>query len=146
MDYSNVTAEDEGYYLLYTLMGKRDEFQFQNEAILFINHNGAAFMTLRSSFIPGDIFYIPDTLVSVEQAIDTLTSEAASSMHHLSVLSIESVSMAYSSVRADNKADGMVFVPVWQILYKDEECRGYDDCSLGVVNAVNGKLINGVFR
>lgn len=146
MDYSTVTADDEGYYLVYTLMGMQNDIRRDNEAVLFIDRSGVAYMTLRSSFSLGEVLYTPDTLISADQAIELLSAEAAASMQHLPVLSVEKAVLTYVTVRADAKADGMVFTPVWQIYYKDAECVDPDDFSWCEINAVNGKLIDAIFR
>jgi regulatory protein YycI of two-component signal transduction system YycFG len=49
------------------------------------------------------------------------------------------------AVRAENKQDGMVFAPVWQVLFK-EEGRGDEDTSWAEFNAINGNTIDAIFR
>ena len=94
----------------------------------------------------GDILYTPDTLIYPDEAIATLTAEATASRYGKPVLSVRKVSLVYRAVRADDKADGMVFAPVWHIEYKDDESIANEhDFSWGEINALNGKLTNAIF-
>ena len=55
------------------------------------------------------------------------------------------MALTYVAVRAENKQEGMVFVPVWQILYK-EAGQGEEYMSWAEFNAVNGTMIDAIFR
>ena len=91
--------------------------------------------------------YTPDSLISPEEAVATLIAEAAAAHYGKPVLSVHKVSLVYRAVRADDKAEGMVFSPVWYIEYKDAETAANEyDFSWGEINAVNGKLTNASFR
>ena len=59
--------------------------------------------------------------------------------------SVERVALTYVAVRAENKQDGMVFVPAWQILFK-EAGQSEEYTSWAEFNAINGTLINAIFR
>ena len=62
------------------------------------------------------------------------------------IVRIRTVELTHMPVRAENRQDGMVFAPVWKVTYVDEsgEKNGFD--SWAVFNAVNGKLIDAIFR
>ena len=62
------------------------------------------------------------------------------------IRSIQQVALTWEAVRADNRADGMVFVPVWMILYQDDQAARQNYTNYALVNAVNGALIDASFR
>lgn len=147
MDYNKASADDEGYYLIYALNGMHDAEDDQQWIAMYINRDGIAYMSIHNSFTMGDVLYTPDSLISPAEAVATLTVEAASAHYGKPVLSVHKVSLVYRAVRADDKADGMVFSPVWHIEYKDAESAANEhDFSWGEINAVNGKLTNASFR
>ena len=147
MDYRNASADDEGYYLIYALNGMHDAEDGQQQIAMYIDRGGIAYMSIRNSFTMGDALYTPDSLISPDEAVATLTAEAAAAHYGKPVLSVYKVSLVYRAVRADDKAEGMVFSPVWYIEYKDaENAANEHDFSWGEINAVNGKLTNASFR
>lgn len=147
MDYSNASADDEGYYLIYALNGIHDAEAGQQCITMYIDRGGIAYMSINNFFTMGDVLYTPDSLISPDEAVATLTVEAAAAHYGKPVLSVHKVSLVYRAVRADDKAEGMVFTPVWYIEYKDAESAANEhDFSWGEINAVNGKLINASFR
>ena len=89
--------------------------------------------------------YTPEKLISPEEAVAILYAEAAKSRNDIKVSSIERVALTYVAVRAENKQDGMVFAPVWQVLFKEEE-RGEEYTSWAEFNAINGTLVDAIFR
>ena len=147
MDYSNASTDDEGYYLVYALNGIHDAEDGQQCITMYIDRDGIAYMSINNFFTMGDVLYTPDSLISPDEAVATLTAEAAAAHYGKPVLSVHKVSLVYRAVRADDKADGMVFSPVWHIEYKDAESAANEhDFSWGEINAVNGKLINASFK
>ena len=54
--------------------------------------------------------------------------------------------LIYLPVRAENKQEGMVFAPVWELSYADEAGEKKDIESWAQFNAVNGKLIDAIFQ
>ena len=145
MDYGKATAEDEGYYLIYTLLGMEETSDTQNLISLFIDRGGIAYVNLLNTYTLGDALDTPDALITPEDAITALNAEAATSRRGMPIQSVEKVSLVYRAIRAENKADGMVFVPVWRVEYKDAESAVQDYSCWGEVNAVNGKVINAIF-
>ncbi|MPN52020.1 hypothetical protein SDC9_199672 [bioreactor metagenome] len=49
-------------------------------------------------------------------------------------------------MRAENKADGMVLSPVWLVIYQDEEAAAEGYTCWAEFNAVDGKLLNAIFK
>lgn len=146
MDYSCAGPDDEGFYLVYTLMGANDLSDTRNLITLFVNRGGIAYVNLRNSFTPADVLYTPAALITPEKAVSALNAEAAASRNGLPVRSVSEVSLIYRAVRAENPADGMVFTPVWRIGYRDAESTSGNGLRWGEINAVNGELINASFR
>lgn len=147
MDYSNASVDDEGYYLIYALNGMHDAEDGQQQIAMYIDRGGIAYMSIHNSFTMDDVLYTPDSLISPDEAVATLIAEAAAAHYGKPVLSVHKVSLVYRAVRADDKAEGMVFSPVWYIEYKDAETDANEhDFSWGEINAVNGKLTNASFR
>ena len=68
------------------------------------------------------------------------------SYYDKTIQSIQKVALTYEAVRAENKADGMVFVPVWLIRYQDESAVKREYSCYALFNAVDGTLIDASFR
>ena len=90
----------------------------------------------------------PETLITPDAAIAELTKELGRSLswYDRDIKSIRKAALTYEAVRAGNKADGMVFVPVWMILYQDTSAVVSDSACYALINAVDGTLIDASFR
>ena len=144
-DYATATAEDEGYFLYYTPLGVDNISDGRHQITLFITSRGIVYANIVSTYNRGEEMYTPEKLISPEEAVTLLYAEAAKSRDGIKVKSIERVALTYVAVRAENKQDGMVFAPVWQVLFK-EEGRGEEYISWAEFNAVNGTMIDAIFR
>jgi len=144
-DYSTATEEDEGYFLYYTPLGVDKISDGRHQITLFITSRGIVYANIVSTYNRGEVAYTPEKLISPEEAVTRLYAEAARSRDDIKVNSIERVALTYVAVRAENKQDGMVFAPVWQVLFKEEE-RGEEYTGWAEFNAINGNLIDAIFR
>ena len=145
-DYDLATAEDEGYYLIYTQTSAAGLDETQGSASFFITSRGIVYAEIRCYYMMGEKAEAPDTLITSEKAVERLHEEVARSRNSEKVVRIKTVELTYMPIRAENKRDGMVFAPVWKVTYVDEsgEKKGFD--SWAVFNAVNGKLIDAIFQ
>ncbi|MBQ9195941.1 MAG: hypothetical protein IJ157_01760 [Clostridia bacterium] len=139
-DYSAATPEDEGYYLYYSVMGLDDSDDTRHFAAMFINCRGIAYVNIYNYFNRGEALYTPETLITPEQALELMSREVSKARYVSNVESIKRVALSYGAVRADNKADGMVFVPAWQIQFWNGKHMGY-----AIITAVDGTLIDASF-
>ena len=144
-DYSAATVEDEGYCLVYTPLGVTKISDGRHQATLFISSRGVIFASIVSTYNRGEAAYTPYKLISPEEAVIRFYEEAAKSPDIIEIQSIERAALTYVAVRAENKQDGMVFVPVWQILFR-EVGQSEEYTSWAEFNAINGNLINAIFR
>ena len=144
-DYSAATAEDEGYFLVYNPLGVDHVSDGRHQITLFVSSRGIVYANIVSAYNRGEAVYTSEKLISPEEAVTRLYEEAAKSRDDIKVKSIERVALTYVAVRAENKQDGMVFAPVWQVLFK-EEGRGDEYTSWAEFNAINGTLIDAIFR
>jgi len=144
-DYSAATAEDEGYFLVYTPLGVDHVSDGRHQITLFVSSRGIVYANIVSTYNRGEIVYTPEKLISPEEAVTRLYAEAAKSRDDIKVSSIERVALTYVAIRAENKQDGMVFAPVWQVLFKNEG-RGEEYTSWAEFNAINGTLVDAIFR
>ena len=144
-DYTAAAAEDEGYLLIYTPLGVTRTSDGRHSIMLFVSSRGIVKANIVSAYRQGELFYTPAALITSGEAITRLYAEAARSRDKIKISSIERAALTYVPVRAEDKQDGMVFVPVWQILFK-EEGRGEDYASWAEFNAVNGTMIDAIFR
>ena len=145
-DYSQATDADEGYYLFYTLEGIDDLSDGRHQISLFINARGIVSANIVNLYDRGEALYTPDRLITPQKAVERLYEEIAHARYGDTVRRVQRVALTYSAVRADNKADGMVLVPVWQVAYLKEEHDGDDYCGWAEFNAVNGALIDAIFQ
>jgi|GEM_PF-1098834 len=144
-DYATAAAEDEGYFLVYTPLGVDRISDGRHQIKLFVSGRGIVFASIDSAYNRGEETYTPEKLISPEEAVTRLYTEAAKSRDSIKVNSIERVALTYVAVRAENKQDGMVFAPVWQVLFK-EEGEGEEYTSWAEFNAISGTLIDAIFR
>ena len=148
-DYSSIPVAEEGYYLQYSPLGVDTSPAGGRYGIVFyINSRGIVYASVRNTASMGEVVYTPDTLITPDAAVSKLTEELGKSMsfYDKTIQSIQQVALTYEAVRADNKADGMVFAPVWMILYQDESARKNDYSCYALINAVDGTLIDASFR
>ena len=145
-DYDLVTAEDEGYYLIYTQTSAAGLDETWRRASFFITSRGIVYAEIRCYYMMGEKLEATDTLITSEKAVERLYEEIARSRNGEKVVRIKTVELTHMPVRAENKQEGMVFAPVWKVIYLDEsgEKKGFD--SWAIFNAVNGKLIDATFR
>ena len=144
-DYSTATAEDEGYYLFYTPLGVTEVSDGRHQITLFVTSRGIVYANIVSTYSRGEIAYTPESLIAPEEAVAQLYAEAAKARDEIKVQSIERVALTYVAVRAENKQDGMVFAPVWQVLFKEAGQSG-EYTSWAEFNAINGSIIDAIFR
>jgi hypothetical protein len=103
------------------------------------------YANIRNQFNRGEIVYTPETLITPDAAIEKLTKEMGRSIFRAQrgkSSPFSKAALTYEAVRAENKADGMVFVPTWMILYQDASA---DSC-YALINGVDGTLIDATFR
>ncbi len=145
-DYNLATAEDEGYYLIYTQTGAAGLDETQGSASFFITSRGIVYAEVRCYYMAGEEAGAPDTLITSGEAVRRLYEEAGRSRNGERIVSIRTVELTHAPVRAENRQEGMVFTPVWKVTYVDEsgEKNGFD--SWAVFNAVNGMLIDAIFQ
>lgn len=148
-DYSTIPAGEEGYYLKYSPMGvDTAPAGGRYSAIFYVGSRGIVYAAVRNQFTRGDVVNTPEALITPDKAITTLTEELGCSLswNDREIRSIQSVSLTYEAVRAENKADGMVFTPVWMILYQDTSAAENGSGCYALINAVDGTLIDASFR
>ena len=142
-DYAAATAEDEGYYLIYTPLGVTKVTDGRQQLNLFVTSRGIVFADLRCMYNRGGEAGTPGKLISPEEAIASLYQEAARSRDRIEIASIERVALTYVPIRAENKQDGMVFAPVWQVLFTE---AGTEYESWAEFSAVDDSIINAIFQ
>ena len=54
--------------------------------------------------------------------------------------------LTYAAMRASKKADGMVLSPIWSVTYQDEMAGEEGYTSWADFDAVDGKLLNAIFK
>ena len=145
-DYDLATAEDEGYYLIYTQTSAAGLDETQGSASFFITSRGIVYAEVRCYYMMGGKKGAPDALILSEKVVERLYEEVVKSRNGEKVVRVKTVELTHMPIRAENKRDGMVFAPVWKVTYVDEsgEKKGFD--SWAVFNAVNGKLIDAIFQ
>ena len=139
-DYSAAALEDEGYYLYYSPLGVDHSSDPRHIASLYVNSRGVVFASIYNAFNRGEALYTPDALITPRQALEKLGEAITNARYAQKVDVVERIALSYGAVRAENKADGMVFVPIWQIQFKDGESKHYAN-----INAVDGVLSEASF-
>ena len=142
-DYAAATAEDEGYYLIYTPLGVTKITDGRQQLELFITSRGIVYASFRCMYNRGEEVGTPGRLIAPEEAVSRLHQEAAQARDRIEIASIQRVALTYVPLRAENKQDGMVFAPVWQVQYRE---AGTEYESWAEFDAVDGSMINAIFR
>jgi len=148
VDFNQAEAADEGFYLSYHKpgdgrnQGNGDIFS----AYAYVTARGVVDISIRDMYIPGEVYDMPEALVRPEHVLERLPEEVSGSRFPEKVVSISSIQLSYAPMRASSKADGMVLSPIWLIIYQDESSvtRGYH--CWAEFDAVNGKLLNAIFK
>ena len=148
-DYSAIPESEEGYFLQYSPLGVDTSPAGGRYSVnVYVNSRGIVYANVRNAFTRGGIVDTPETLLTPDAAIARLTEELGRSLfrHDETIQCIQHAALTYEAVRAGNKADGMVFVPVWLILYQDESAVRQHSSCYALINAVDGTLIDASFR
>ncbi|MBR0219561.1 MAG: DUF4179 domain-containing protein [Clostridia bacterium] len=146
-DYSAIPASEEGYYLHYSPLGvEMTAAGGRYGAIFYVNSRGIVYANIRNQFNRGEIIATPEKLITPDAAIQTLAKEMSRSRYDKEIKSIQRVALTYEAVRAENKSEGMVFVPVWMILYQDASAARQNYSCYALINAVDGTLIDATFQ
>ncbi len=146
-DYSAIPASEEGYYLHYSPLGvETTAAGGRYGAIFFVNSRGIVYANIRNQFNRGEIVYTPDNLITPDAAIEKLAEEMGRSRYDKEIKAIQQVALTYEAVRAENKSEGMVFVPTWMILYQDASAARQNYSCYALMNAVDGTLIDASFQ
>jgi hypothetical protein len=146
--FTKAPAEDEGYFLSYHKPGSSDEGQgYLFRVYAYVTSRGVVKANISDMYIPGEVYFTPEKLVTPEAVMEKLPEEiAASQFPDMKVASISSLCLTYAPMRAANKADGMVLSPIWRVVYQDAQAAagGYD--CWAEFDAVDGKLLEATFK
>ncbi|MBR1586302.1 MAG: DUF4179 domain-containing protein [Clostridia bacterium] len=148
-DYQAATTEDEGFFLIYCPMGVDQTSQSRFNMSVFVTKRGIVYANIRSDYLRGEMIERADHLITPDEALNRLPDEAARSRYYaegMTVVSIQRIALTYGPDRAENKADGMVFTPMWQILYQDENAAKQGYTCYAEFNAITGELMNAIFH
>jgi len=142
-DFTAATEVDEGYYLVYTLMlsgvpvGNPDGTE---DVRAFVNADGIALFELRSSYAVGDVYSIPDKLLTEDEIRAVFEADNERRVKdQLFDPALTSATLMYCPMRAPDKKDGMVMTPAWYIEYTFVD--GSPTTGWVWYSAVDGKLI-----
>ena len=149
-DYSAIPETEEGFYLEYRpLDTDTEDCTGRYGAQFYINGRGIVYASVSNEFSRGTAVRTPEKLISDGEAVQRLAEEISLSRSdsEKGIASVRKAVLSYEAVRAENKADGMEFVPAWTILFTEpgSEEKGLDDF-YAVFNAVDGSLIDATFR
>lgn len=144
VDYSQATAENEGYCLRYE-NGVDNSIDGNFVITAYVTEKGIVTFTARDPYQKGEVVSRPEKLVEPDSILKRLPEEIAKSrFSEMTVREVVSLELIYAPARAKNKADGMVFTPAWLIKYYDTDAREYEACA--VFNAVDGSLLSANFN
>ena len=141
-DFEAIPETEEGYYLVY----RPEEIDTENctenfGAVFYVNSRGIAYVRIKNEYDLGEAVYTPEKLISADDAVRRTVQEIKHFQDGASteIVAVKKAELNYVPVRADDKAEGMVFVPAWTVVYTGAE---EDSESYAVFNAVDGSLID----
>lgn len=144
-DYSLATAADEGYYLSYHKPG--DEAGSGRFSVYaYVTERGVVSASIRDMYVTGEVVSTPEKLIEPSEALDALNRAIAQSQHpEQKVAIVKLISLCYAPMRADNKQDGMVMAPAWQVCYQDISGQKQGHDRYAVFSAVDGTALEAPF-
>lgn len=142
LDYSAATAEDEGYFLLYTLLGSPRISYHDYHLELYVTSRGIENAFFGAEYRRDGIADTPAGLISPEEAATRFYEELAAADSRLTADSLDQIALVYLPSRAKNKKDGMVFIPVWQISYTSHGRNRH----WAYISAIDGELVHAMFK
>lgn len=121
-DFSKATEADEGYYLrLVKKLGGLPVWLADGgsfEATAFVNANGIRSFILRDYYEIGEVYEMPETLLTAEEAFARFEEGNAKRIKDgFLEPTLTGAELRYIPMRAANKKDGMVVAPAWYISY-----------------------------
>ena len=141
-DFDAIPETEEGYYLVY----RPEEIDTENctenfGAVFYVNSRGIAYIRIKNEYDLGEVVYTPEKLISADDAVRRTVQEIKHFQDGASteIVAVKKAELNYVPVRADDKAEGMVFVPAWTVVYTGAE---EDSESYAVFNAIDGSLID----
>lgn len=142
-DFSQATAENEGYFLFYErkIHGARaDELDGDISLEAYVDVDGLVRFTLRDPYAVGDVYDLPERLLTAEEIFDRFVRDnprrEKDGFHQPEITGAE---LMYAPMRAPEKKDGMVFAPVWYVTYTFIDGSPSDGWAW--YSAVDGRLV-----
>ncbi len=148
-DYSAIPASEEGYYLHYSPLGVDVSAAGGRYGVSFyVNSRGIVYANIRNQFNRGEIVATPEKLITPDAAIEKLAEALGRSLsrYDKEIKAVQQVALTYEAVRAENKSEGMIFVPTWMILYQDASAARQNYSCYALLNAMDGTLIDATFQ
>lgn len=143
-DFSAATEADEGYYLIYTqnLNGLPVDIPDSMENVrAFVNASGIVTFELRNSYDIGDVYSIPDKLLSEDEIRELFEKDNDRRIaDHFYEPTYVKATLKYAPMRAPEKKDGMVMAPTWYVEYTFVDGSTTEE-GWAWYSAVDGKLI-----
>ncbi len=143
-DFSAATKADEGYYLIYTQtlnglpVGNPDGTE---DVRAFVNASGIVTFELRSGYAIGEVYSIPDKLISEDDIRKLFEQDNDRRIaDHFYEPTYVKATLKYAPVRAPEKKDGMVMAPAWYVEYTFVDGSSTED-GWAWYSALDGKLI-----
>lgn len=142
-DFSQATAENEGYFLFYErkIDGARtDELDGDISLEAYVDADGLVRFTLRDPYSLGELYEMPENLLTSDEIFDCFIKDNPRREKD-GFMQPEAISaeLMYAPMRAPDKKDGMVFSPMWYVTYTFLDvspCDGWVWYS-----AVDGRLV-----
>lgn len=144
-DYSQATEAEEGYFLRYARFGTDGDSSGNFAAAAYVTASGIHYASLRDQYTMGAVADTPAQLVDVQTVLEALPKEMAASRYPEQLQEVLRATLTWAPARAAD-GDGMVFTPVWQIIYTttDSLDAGYE--CWATFSAVDGKLMSAIFQ
>ena len=143
-DFSTATEADEGYYLIYTQtlnglpVGVPDSME---NVQAFVNASGIVTFELRNSYEIGEVYSIPDKLLSEDEIRKLFEQDNDRRIaDHFYEPTYVKATLKYAPMRAHEKKDGMVMAPAWYVEYTFVDGSSTEE-GWAWYSAVDGKLI-----
>lgn len=142
LDYSQATAADEGYLLLYHRYGNDGDLGGMFQASFYVTANGFAYVNICEEYAKGDVYAQPDKLVDWQSVAAALPEALAEARYPMTLKDVQRVRLTWCPVRADKASEGMVFTPVWVLSFSAEGAEQGGEDLFAIFDAMDGRLID----
>ena len=147
-DYSQLTEDDECYYLEYRYLVNGLPAYYEYDwfgAEALMSADGMERIDVHVKYLTGDLLRTPDHLLSPQEIMEILPQEMRKYRFGGKLHSVISLELVYSVQEDEASPTGYAMAPAWYIIYRDNGAAKQGYTCTAVFSAVDGEMIQSMF-